>query len=398
MEISQKQVDEIVKGLKENTDATMKEVVTEIVAKGNESLKAEVEDRVKKIEGTVMALRSSKHIFGRDASGLNDEEKVDFAKKFIEASNKKGFSAEDPAGGGILIPQTVFDGIFRVAQTVGLVARFAQKFPMSGISEMRVPSYSGASLEGAYVGDDDGGSETSVSLGDVLLRPRNWQVTLRIPIDLLRNANVAVADWIIGLLAEGLSYKIDKMAFMGVTPFVGIFNNPLVPVVSLASGAVTYAAMTYDKASEMISNIEESQLDGSGFLFHRTVLHSLRIQKDSANNYLITNANPVILSELGSGLRAQGAMLQFPIFTSPILPKTSDSSQNGKIFGSFGNLKNVFFADGGGLEVAQSDSAVVGGSSVFEKRQIAFRVNHKHAIVVGLPSQGGLVNVKTSAS
>ena len=398
MEISQKQLDEIVTGLKEKTDETIKEVVTGIVAKGNEEVKTAVEDRVKKIEGAVNALRASRHMFGKDVSGLSDEAKKEFAQKFIEAARGKAFSAEDPSAGGILIPQEVFDGIFRVSQTVGLVSKFAQKFPMSGVSEMIVPTYSGSSLEGAYVGDDDGGSETNVAIGNVMLRPRNWQTTIRIPIDLLKNANVAVADWLIALIAEGLSYKIDKMAFTGVSPFQGMLKNSNIPVVTLASGGTTYAKMNYDSASEMISNIEESQLDGSAFFFHRTVLHALRIQKDSANNYLITNPNPVIISELGSGLRAQGAILNFPVFTSPVLPKTSDSSQTSTIFGSFGNLKNVFFGDGGGLEVAQSDSAVIGGSSVFEKRQIAFRINHKHAIVVGLPSQGGLVNVKTSAS
>lgn len=397
MELSAKQLEEITAGLKSGVDEGMKSITETMLAKVTET-KEEVEARLKKIEGTVGSLRASKHLFGRDASGLSDEEKKEFAQKFIAVASGKAFSAEDPAAGGILVPQTTFDGIFRVAQTVGLVTKFAQSFPMQGISEMIVPAYSGAALEGSYVGDDDGGTETNVAIGNVVLRPRTWQTTLRIPIDLLKNSNVAVADWIISLVAEGLAYKMDKMAFIGTTPFVGMFNNANIPVVTLASGATTYAAFTYDKGSEAISNIEESQLDGSAFYMHRSVLHSLRIQKDSANNYLITNANPVIVSELGSGLRAQGALLNFPIFTSSVLPKTSDGSQNGKIFAAFGNLKNVFFGDGGEMSVAQSDSAVIGGQSVFEKRQIAFRINHKHAIVVGLPSQGGLVNIKTSAS
>lgn len=378
--------------VKEIVDNGMKEAIAPVLEKSEDAQK-----RLESVERSVLALRASRQLFGTDVSGLSKEAKEEFAQKFIDAMEGKAFSADNAADGGLLIPSETYAGIFRIAQTVGLCAKFATRFPMNGVSELIVPRYTGASLQGTYVGEGTGTSSSSVSFGDATLRTRTWQVMLRIPDKLLKNALVDVADWLMGLIAEGLAYQMDNQMFNGTgTPFVGILTSSEVTTVTLATGDVTYAAFGYEKASECIASVEESVLDGAAFFIHRTVLHNLRIKKDGANAYLLTNPNPVILSEVGSGLRAQGYILNFPIFTSPVLPKTSDSSQTSKKFGVFGNLKNIFLGDGGQMEVAKSDSATIDGVNVFDVRQTAFRVNHEHAIVIGLPA--GLVAIKTAAS
>jgi len=392
-EVTFEQIETMLKqNVKEIVDNGMKEAISPVLAQSEDAQK-----RLEAVERSVLALRASRQIFGTDVTGLSNEQKEAFAQKFIDAMNGKAFSAEDAAGGAILIPSETYAGIFRIAQTVGLCAKFATRFPMNGVSEMIVPRYTGSSLQGAYVGEGTETSSSAVSFGDATLRTRTWQVVLRIPNKLLQNALVDVADWLMGLIAEGLAYQMDNQMFNGVgTPFVGILVDANVNVVTLASGATTYAAFGYEKASEGIAAVEESVLDGSAFYMHRTVLHALRIQKDSANNYLLTNPNPVIVSEVGSGLRAQGYILNYPIFTSPVLPSTATVSQTGTKFAAFGNLKNVFLGDGGNMEVAKSDSATIDGVNVFNARQTAFRVNHDHSIVIGLPD--ALVAFKTAAS
>jgi HK97 family phage major capsid protein len=222
-------------------------------------------------------------------------------------------------------------------------------------------------------------------------------VVLRIPQKLLDNAIVDVADWLMALIAEGLAYTMDDQLFNGVgTPFVGTLVSSEVNQLALASGNVTYAAFDTDKASEAIATVEEAELDGAAFFLHRTIVHALRIKKDGANAYLLTNPNPIMFSEVGSGLRPQMMIHNMPVYTSPVLPKTSDASQTGKTFGLFGNLKNVFLGDSGVMEIAKSDSATIDGVNVFNARQVAFRVNHSHAIVIGMPA--GLVAIKTAAS
>lgn len=384
-------IEQLQSTMKETVDVTMKEVVSPLVEKSEAT-----DSRLESIERSVQALRLSRQLTGHDVTGLSVEEKTAFVQNFINAATKD-FSAETTADGGILIPSETYAGIFRIAQTVGLVAKFATRFPMNGISELIVPRYTGSSLQGEYVGENEETDGTSVQLGDVTLRTRTWQVVLRIPEKLLANAIVDVADWLMVLIAEGLAYKMDDQAFNGTgSPFVGILNNADTTLLTLATGKNTYAEIDTDDASEAIASLEESVLEGSAFFFHRTVLHSLRIKKDTAGQYLIANPTPFMISEVASGLRAQGSMHNFPVYTTPVLPSTAVVSQASTKFGVFGNLKHIFMGDGGSMEVAESNSAQIDGVNIFSARQKGFRINHDHALAVGLPE--AFVVFKTNAS
>lgn len=364
-------------------------VVDEAMKKNLVDLDAVVSDKVKK---AVAMIRIAREV-GYDPLGLTREQKEEFVKQVISVA--KAQISETPETGGILIPPEVYAGIFRIAATVGLVPKFATKVPIAG-NEVTVPRYTGAALEGEYLNEDAEGAETTVNVGNAVLRTRKWSVLFRLDNSLLKSSNVDLADWIIVLVAEGLASRLDKQGFTGLTPFQGILNNADSDVVTLATGDITYAKLGVDKISEAISKMEESVLDGAALFVHRTVLHELRIKKDTAGQYLIANPTPFLASDLGPGLRAQGFVLNFPVFTVPSLPATSDGSQTGKVFAVFGNLKGLFYGDKGTLEIAKSDSATVGGKNVFAAYQTALRAINEHALVVGLPKS--FVLLKTAAS
>jgi HK97 family phage major capsid protein len=376
--------EELMKLIEEKLGTAVDEALKKNLGKELDTM---VSERVKRAVAVIRVEREQ----GREF--LTGEQKQILVDAFVKA---KAQISETPETGGILIPPEVYAGIFRVAQTVGLVPRFATKIPIAG-NEVTVPRYTGSVLQGEYLNEDAEGTETTVNIGNAVLRTRKWSTLFRIDNSLLKSSNVNLADWLVGLIAEGLAYQIDKQGFTGTgAPFAGLLNNADITVLTMAATKTTYAKFDLDEANDLIAKLEESQLDGSAFFFHKTVLAALRKLKDTAGAYLITNPTPALMSDLGSGLKPQGFILNFPVFTSPVLPATSDGSQASKIFGVFGNLRGLFYGDKGTLEIARSDSATVGGKNVFAAYQTAFRALNEHALAVGLP--GSFALVKTAAS
>ena len=336
---------------------------------------------------------------GRDTTGLSHEQKQEFCAKFIEAaSGKTAQTSEVGENGGLLIAPEVYAGIFRIAQQAGFVASMATRIPMEGTNEVTVPRFTGSDLEGSYLGVDTEGTETSVAFGDAVLTSKKWILLFRIDRSLIKKASVSIADFLMGLIAEGLAINLDRQGFRGTSPFVGIFNDSAVPVVTLASGSTTYAAFEGDKASEAIAAVDGNTLADCAFFIHQTVWHNVRIKKaSSSGNYFASGYDAPILHDAGKGaLQPQGTIWGYPVYCPKVLPKTSDSSQAGTPFGVFGSLKNLFYGDSGNLEISQNDAAVIGSRSAFASNQVGMRAIHEHALAVGLPA--GMVVLKTAAS
>ena len=75
-------------------------------------------------------------------------------------------------------------------------------------------------MQGAYIGEDSELTETQNDLGIARLFVKTWGTVFRIGNTLIADANVAVADWLMSLAAEGLAYRLDREGFVGGT-YVG---------------------------------------------------------------------------------------------------------------------------------------------------------------------------------
>jgi len=360
------------------------------------------------VKGIVSKMRVDRAIYGSDASGISDEQKLALAEDFKNIANGKLFngrakaailSSSDEAG-GYLIPTELYNGILRVAASAGIVARDAMRMPM-GTTSMDVPRYTGADLEGSYVGEDTEGTESTVTFGDAKLVAKTWMVLIRVSSTMLNNTSVNLTDWLIGLIAEGLSVKLDKEGFKGGTfagsPFVGLLGSTDVTVYTLPTGHDTFAEFDMDDASDVIAQMPESLLNGAAFYFNRTVWAKIRQKKDTAGAYVVgANGGIVAMNFKKEGIQPAGEMWNFPVFTTDQLPTNAQTAVSTK-FGVFANLaKALIIGDRGSMTVAQSDSATVGGKNVFAANQKAIRVTHDHAIAIGLPTAA--VVIKTSAS
>ena len=384
--------------MKSIVDQSIKDNLGDVVS-------AQVSETVK---GIVSKMRVDRALYGSDASGISDEQKLALAEDFKNIANGKLFNGQAKAAilsssdeaGGYLIPTELYNGILRVAASAGIVARDAMRMPM-GTTSMDVPRYTGADLEGSYVGEDTEGTESTVTFGDAKLVAKTWMVLIRVSNTMLNNTSVNLTDWLIGLIAEGLSVKLDKEGFKGGTfagsPFVGLLGSTDVTVYTLPTGHDTFAEFDMDDASDVIAQMPESLLNGAAFYFNRTVWAKIRQKKDTAGAYVVgANGGIVAMNFKKEGIQPAGEMWNFPVFTTDQLPTNAQTDVSTK-FGVFANLaKALIIGDRGSMTVAQSDSATVGGKNVFAANQKAIRVTHDHAIAIGLPTAA--VVIKTSAS
>lgn len=350
-------------------------------------------------------LRMEKALFGMDKTGLSDETKIKFAETardiaFGKVKANEALIEEVDSRGGYLVSKEVAAAILRIAASVGVVLSQAQKWPLA-TDELGIPNYTGSILEGEYLGVDAAGSVSALSFGQAKLIAKKWQLAFAVGNDLLADASVNLANWLLAIGGEALANRADKEAFIGSgLPFVGILNHPDVTVYTCPTGGDTFAEFTLDDASDMIASVEESVLDGSGFYFERTVWAKIRMKKDTAGNYILPQAGAVssgMLSNypLGGGPRPVGEILGFPVFTVRHLPANSATAVSTK-FCVFGNMSMVAYGDKGELSVEQFKSGSFGGKEIALADQTALVYKHRHALTIALPK--AFVVGKTAAS
>lgn len=357
----------------------------------------EIADRVEK---AVESLRLERLINGRDVTGLSDEQKKEFAAAIqaVARGEKAAYLPTSDQAGGYLVPTEVHDGILRIAETVGLITRDARRWAMS-TDELEIPRYTGSVMQGEYVGEDDEGDESQSDLGVARLHTKTWMTIFRISNTLMQDASVSLADWLMTMAAEGLAYRIDREGFMGGTyagsPFVGLLGSDQITTQTLGSGKTGFEDFDLTEASVAVGSLKTAALVNAAFYFNPTTWAQIRVQKSGDN--FVFGQNQIALNTLRreNGIQPVGEILGYPVYTTEVLPAYSASGTSKK-FGVFGNLELALaWGDRGPMQIAKSDSATVGGKSVFRANQTAMRFTHRHSVAIQLP--GAAIALKTAA-
>lgn len=383
-----------------------------------------------KAKAVVESMKTDRFVYGRDISNLTEKQKKDFVKvaqavagKFqIDAKANEAIIEEQDNRGGYLVSREVAGAILRIAASVGTVMSQAMKWPMK-TDELGIPNYTGAFLTGSYLGVDVAGTVTGLTFGQAVLIAKKWQLAFVVGNDLLADASVNLADWLLAIGGEALANMTDQQGLVGGTtsypgPFVGILG---LPVGASGNGAVVtqyYAGNSstsgYTKfsnnsttttpngfdvlgdCSNMIGNLEESVLEGAAFYMHRTVWAALRVQKDTAGNFILPLAGLNMLGgttvglsmdPVGGPIKPAGQVLGFPVYTNRWMPSlpTGNAATANTAFIIFGNLKAMAFGDKGEMRVAQFESGAFGGKEVALADQRGIVYKHRHALTVVLP-------------
>lgn len=360
----------------------------------------------KETRAIVEKLQLERSLFGKDRTGMTDDQKTSFvevvkAAAGIKTKANEALIGEQDSRGGYLVSKEVESAILRIAASVGLIMSQAQKWPM-GTDEKGIPNYTGSFLEGEFLGFDAAGSVTGINFGQANLITKKWQLAFVVGNDLLADADVQLADWLLALGGEALANMVDKQGFVGTgAPFIGVLNHNDVTVYTLPTGHDTFAEFdVVVDAADTIANLEESVLDGSAWYMNRTVWAKLRTQKDSAGNFILPQAGAASAQVLannptGGGIRPAGEIAGFPVYTSRHLPANSATAVSTK-FIIFGNMKALAFGDKGEMTVSQHESGTFGGKEIALADQRALVLKKRVALTVALPA--AFVVVKTAAS
>lgn len=360
----------------------------------------------KETRAIVEKLQLERSLFGHDRTGMNEDQKTAFvevvkAAAGIKTKANEALIGEQDSRGGYLVSKEVENAILRIAASVGLIMSQAQKWPM-GTDEKGIPNYTGAFLEGEFLGFDATGGITGVNFGQANLITKKWQLAFVVGNDLLADADVQLADWLLALGGEALANMVDKQGFAGTgAPFIGVLNHNDVTVYTLPTGHDTFAEFdVVVDAADTIANLEESVLEGSAWYMNRTVWAKLRTQKDTAGNFILPQAGAASAQVLtnnptGGGIRPVGELAGFPVYTTRHLPGISASAVSTK-FIIFGNMKALAFGDKGEMTVSQHESGTFGGKEIALADQRALVLKKRVALTVALGA--AFVVVKTAAS
>ncbi len=346
----------------------------------------------------VEKLRLERMQYGQDKTGLSEKQKKDFVEVVksilmnvpIDVKANEALIEEQDNRGGFLVSREVANAILRIAASVGVVLSQAQKWDLK-TDELGIPNYTGAFLTGQYLGVDAVGTVQGMAFGQAALMAKKWQLAFVIGNDLLADASVNLADWLLALGGEALANMIDYQAFMGTgSPFVGLLNDTKVPKYTLPSGETSFDKLDpITDCSNIIAQLEESVLDGAAFYMHRTVWAALRAAKTTQGIPILPLAglaSPAVLanSPTGGGPKPVGEIMGFPVFTIRHLPQLSATAAGTK-FAVFGNMKATAFGDKGEMRVEQYNSGNFGGKEIALADQRGIVYKHRHAFVNVLP-------------
>jgi len=377
---------------------------------------------IKNARKVVEQMSIDRNVYDRDISGLDSEQKMAFANQMIAAyrgdslkaivtkANEALIEQQDNRGGYLVQPE-VAAAIMRIAASVGTIMKQCQQWPMKG-DQLGIPNYTGAYLTGSYVGVDIPTTVTGLTFGQAVLIAQRWQLAFTIGNDLMQDASVNLADWLLTLAGEAMANMIDQQGFIGGTagtapgPFVGILNVAGTNTYQLSSGNTTYASFNpVTDAAAVVSKLEESVLDGAAWYMHRTVWAKVRAALASTSGlpflyFSGINGNQLVNNPGGGPIKPAGEMEGYPVFTNRWLPATTVGSQANTAFMIFGNMKGCAFGDKGDMRVAQFTSGNFGTSGQSKEIALADQTGivykHRHAFVVVLPA--AFVVVSTAAS
>lgn len=375
----------------------------------------------KKAKEIVDGLKTERYFKGgKDITGLSEKAKKDFAQVARAAAGQingadlkanEALIEEQDNRGGYLVSREVADAILRIAASVGTIMSQSMKWSMK-TDELGIPNYTGAFLTGAYLGVDVAGVVTGLTFGQAVLIAKKWQLAFVVGNDLLADASVELADWLLALAGEALANMIDQQGFVGSGtvagtvysgPFVGILNQP-----TGAQGVGTNTTQYYagnsstsgktamsgynvmTDSSNMIGQMEESILDGAAFYMHRTVWAALRVQQDTNGNFILPfgglstlgeyRTDVLAMNSFGGPIVPAGVLLGFPVYTNRWLPTyTGATVSAGVPFIVFGNFRASAFGNKGDMRVAQFESGAFGGKEIALADQRGIVYKHRHA-------------------
>jgi len=289
-----------------------------------------------------------------------------------------------PGSGGYLVPQLTASRILELVPTFGQARRFMTIFPMAG-NELLIPKEN-ALPSWNWVNENASITSSKPTVQTITLTPKKGAAIVVLSNELLKDANINIAGYVIGKIAQAKGTSEDAQMFAGTgSPFTGIFNPSNTFGNAETTPTTSAGSLTYQNLLNTIAGIDQNFLTGAGWYFHRTILPVVAGLADDNNRPLLEPA----FGDLPMRL------LGIPVRLIENAPSLS-SVTGGKPFVILGNLENSYIGDVQGMEVTLLSEATIDGTSLGQFDLSAIRVISRVAFNKGLTEKYSIIKTATS--
>lgn len=352
----------------EKEDKSIKAQVKELADAMKEIVNSNIED----------AKEKAVNLYGKDKTDIDTskmkkgEKTVEFIKALINGAKEKlqVMSEGTAANGGYLVPEEWQNEIVEDILDATVIRPRATVVQMT-TDTLHLPQL--ATRPHVYWTAEKAVKSTSTAtFTEITFTPYTLAVIVVLTKQLVADASVGVGSGIISyvtrLVVQAIGAEEDRVFINGA----GTTQPTGITAYTLGSTASAGGALTGDHLINAYYRLEQGYRRTAVWIMNsRTIAHVKRL-KDSQNRYLFMDA-----------LTAGG----YPtVLGAPVIEQNDLASATVL----FGDLSRYYIAQREGISMAQSEDATVAGYSMFERNEVAVRVEER--------LDGELVDVKAFTS
>jgi HK97 family phage major capsid protein len=280
--------------------------------------------------------------------------------------------------GGYLVPEEFGTDLIRLVLEYGVFRANTNVVPM--MSDTRTDPRRTGGLTGYWVGESSAGTESTAAWDQVRLVAKKLMVLTRVTNELSADAAISIGDQLMDEIALVYANEEDDAGFNGdgTSTYGGITGARQslsdaagTPTTTSAGGIIvsannTYAEITLAELHSVVS-LCPTYARGNAKWYCSPIFNDTVLQK------LQTAAGGNTTINIAAG--GQDRMLGYPVELTEVMPTAAANSQIPLLFGDLRKASKL--GDRQQRTIATSDSAVIGGESVFERDQLAIRATER---------------------
>ena len=329
------------------------------------------------------AYRFGMHALARLSADMPNRYSFPHAVDFCRQHGIQGalHQSNDGNGTSFLIPTEFSPDVIVLRERYGVARRVFRNVPM--LSDTRKEPRRIGGLTAYFRSEGAAGTTSKMTHDQVELVARDLMVLTTMSSQVGEDAAVNFGDTLLGEIVQALSQKEDASAFNG--DGTGTYGGILGVRAALAQGTKaglkvqgtsnTWSALVLADFDKVVGALPQyADTPNTCWLMHRTFFYEV-VDK------LVQAAGGTTASEVREGERRPRPLFKgYPVEFCQSFPSTTAAATVACTLGDYS--QGAMFGDRSQPSFAFSDSAVVGGASVFERDEIAVRGTERFDINV----------------
>lgn len=297
----------------------------------------------------------------------------------IQSVHKEGTNV----AGGVLVPEEFDNDMIDLKELFGVARQYARIVPMGSDTKRRLRRTGG--LTAYPVGEGAAGTESTKSWDQVNLTAKDWMVLATYTADLNEDSVMSIGDDLAGEAAYAFASSEDECMFngdgtfgsyhgiVGVRPKILGLSSTRANIAGLVVGAGNlWSELTLANFESVVSLLPTfADRPTAVWFVHKVFWHTVMAS-------LARAAGGNTAADLQAGLGMQ--FLGYKVVPVQVMPKTEANDQVCALLGELSLAAD--FGDRRQNVISFSDTATIGGVSMFETNQLAIRATERFDINV----------------